>query len=359
VKRMLLACVVAIVVVSLVIGGCTTPEVPAPTTPTPTTPAPTTPAPPTSPKTVTLKAAFNHPATHPTVSRFKEAFSTLEEQTSGRVKIEVYDSQTLVKVPEALDALNRGIADITSVPLPIYRTDIPWWGVEVLPGLIKSPKGAHDAALNGIMDMYQEALHSLGLKIKIAYLYNTGVIRIVTKDKRVAVPEDLKGLKIQAFDQPSADKINALGGTAVVMPVNDAYEALLRGMLDGATGTTDAIPRYKWPEVCDYMVMYPLGGPYVGILVSEESLSKLSAADQATVISLGKLYGLTDEIDFATGVEYVIDELIAPEMKEVVYPTPEQTEKWDETLAPLIDAWLAEAGEDGQKAFDIMRKYNP
>jgi TRAP-type C4-dicarboxylate transport system substrate-binding protein len=68
---------------------------------------------------------------------------------------------------------------------------------------------------------------------------------------------------------------------------------------------------------------------------------------------------IIEELNFAIGEQRVISDVIASQLKEVVYPTPEQTQKWDEALAPLIDEWLAKAGEDGKKAFDIMREYNP
>ena len=160
VKRMFLVCVAMVVAVSLIIGGCTTP---APSTPAPSTPTPT--------KTVTLKATFYQPATHTAVVHFKEVFADVETMTEGRVKVDVYDSQTLVKVPETFDALNRGIADLTDVPLPPLRLDVPWWSVEMLPGLLKDRQGMHDAAVNGLMEMYQQAIHNAGLNNKVLHLF--------------------------------------------------------------------------------------------------------------------------------------------------------------------------------------------
>jgi TRAP-type C4-dicarboxylate transport system substrate-binding protein len=357
-KRMLLFCMATMVAVSLIIGGCTTPEAPAPSTPTPTpsTPTPSTPAP---TKTITLKATFYQPANHTAVIHFKEVFADVETMTEGRVKVDVYDSQTLVKVPETFDALNRGIADLTDVPLPPLRLNVPWWSVELLPGLLKDYKGMHDAAENGMLDMYQQAIHDAGLKIKVLHLFCPGVTYIMTKEKRIAVPEDMKGLKIACFDAPSAKLIDTLGGVGQVIPSPETYEALLRGMVDGATSNTSGLSQYNWQEPCDYLCLQSFGGPYVATLVAEDALAQLSESDQAIITMLAEKYGLVEELGFAIGEKRMLETLIKPQLKEIVTPTPEQSKLWEAAVAPHLDEWLAQAGEDGQKAVDILRENNP
>jgi TRAP-type C4-dicarboxylate transport system substrate-binding protein len=358
VKRMFFICVVAMVAVSLIIGGCTTPSAPATSTPTPSTPTPSTPAP-TPTKTVTLKATFYQPATHTAVIHFKEVFANVEKMTEGRVKVDVYDSQTLVKVPETFDALNRGIADLTDVPLPPLRLNVPWWSAEMQPGLLKDRQGMHDAAVNGMMDMYQQAIHDAGLNIRVLHLFCPGLTYIMTKEKRVAVPADLAGLKIACFDAPSAKIMEMLGASGQVIPGPETYEALLRGMVDGATSNTSGLSQYKWQDVCDYLCLQAMGGPYVATLVSEGALEQLTEADQEIIISLAEQYGLVEELTFAIGESRMLETMIKPAVKEIVVPTPEQAALWEAALAPAIDEFLATAGEDGQKAVDILRENNP
>jgi TRAP-type C4-dicarboxylate transport system substrate-binding protein len=357
VKRMLLVCLVIVAAVSLAISGCTSETAPqTPGSSTPSTPTPSTPEP---AKTVTLKATFYQPSNHLSVVNFKKIFADIEVLTEGRVKVDVYDAQTLVKVPETLDALNRGIADITSCPLVPLRLDVPWWGAEMLPGVLKDRKGMYDAAENGLLDMYQEAIYSRGLGVRIVHLFCGGENYLMTKGKRVAVPEDMKGLKIATQDAFQASVLDTLGATSVVMNTPEIYEALLRGMVDGGPSNLNGLAQYNWTEPCEYLLMYPFGGPYVAVMISELNLAKLSAADQGILLHLAREQGITEELDLAIAQGRVLEEDIKPELKEVVYLTSEQRQKWDDAVAPLIDEWLAKAGEDGQKALDIMRQYNP
>jgi TRAP-type C4-dicarboxylate transport system substrate-binding protein len=310
------------------------------------------------PKTVTLKATFHFPPTHSAVVHAVEAFSNLEKLTDGRVKLDIYHSATLVKPPEVWDAINRGIADFASVPLPYFRSGLPWWGVEMLPGGLKDYKGMHDAAMNGMLDMYQEALHSKGMKITLSHIFCPGLAYIMTKGKRVATPEDMKGLKIQAAGPREADMIKAVGGAPVIMSHSEVYEALMTGLLDGTMGNMSSFGQYKAQEPAEYLCMQPFGGPYVGVLVSETGLAQLSNTDLAIFLELAIKYGLLEELFFAIGSERLLSERISPFMKEIVYPTPEQSKKWDATLAPMIDSWKEKAGEQGQKALNIIYKYN-
>jgi TRAP-type C4-dicarboxylate transport system substrate-binding protein len=307
---------------------------------------------------VILKASFDKPPTHSAVVHAHEAFDDLEKLTSGRVKIDIYDSATLVKPPEIWDAINRGIADFSSMPLPAFQSGLPWWGVEMLPGGLKDYQGMHNAAVNGILDMYQEAFHAKGMKITVAYLLCPGLAYIMTKGKRVAVPADVKGLKIQAAGTSEANMISALGGAPVVMAFPDVYEAMMTGLVDGTMGNISSFSQYKVQEPAEYLCMYPFGGPYVAPMVSEVGLAKLTEGDRAIFLELAKKYGMLEETGFATGAERMLSEKVAPYMKEIVYPTTEQIQLWQNALAPMISAWKEKAGDQGQKALDIIHKYN-
>jgi TRAP-type C4-dicarboxylate transport system substrate-binding protein len=341
-KKIILVCIILALITALVISGCGQ------------TPAGST----SAVKTVTLKASFDKPPTHSAVVHAHEAFDSMETLTDGRVKVDIYDSATLVKPPDIWDAINRGIADFSSMPLPAFQSGLPWWGAEMLPGGLKDYQGMHNAAVNGMLTMYQDAFHAKGMKITISYLFCPGLAYIMTKNKRVAVPEDLKGLKIQAAGPTEANMIQALGAAPVVMAFPDVYEGLMTDLIDGTMGNISSFTQYKVQEPSNYLCMYPFGGPYVAPLVSEVGLAKLTPGDQAIFLEQAKKYGMLEETGFATGSERMFSDVLVPNLKEIVYPTPDQTKLWNDALAPMISDWKAKAGAEGQKALDIIHQYN-
>lgn len=68
---------------------------------------------------------------------------------------------------------------------------------------------------------------------------------------------------------------------------------------------------------------------------------------------------MTQELNCATASERVLAEKKESNLKGMVYLVAEQRQQWQDALASLINGWRATAGEDGQKAVDILRKYNP
>ena len=307
---------------------------------------------------VKLKASFHYPPTHSAVVFAQKTFSKLEQLTEGRAKVEVYHSSTLCKPPELWDALNRGIVDFSIMPLILFRSGPPWWGFELLPTGQRSLYGMHQAAANGLLEIYQEGFHSMGLKITVPTIHCPGFSHFLTKGKRVAVPEDMKGLKIQAAGPLEADIIKAVGATPVIMSHADVYEALMTGLIDGTMGNISSIPQHNVQEPGEYICMQTLGGPYVGTLVSEVGLNRLSKVDRGIFIELVKNYAMRDELFFALSNEEIFKKKVVPDMKEVVYPTPEQSKLWEESFKPVIEKWQSKAGEKGREALSILLKYN-
>lgn len=311
-----------------------------------------------SSKTVTLRAAFYQPPTHRTIANAKEAFANLEELTEGRVKLEIYHSGTLCKPSEIWDSLNRGLADLSVSPLVNFRTNIPWWGVEEVPDGPRNYWGYHEAAQNGLLEIYQNGLYSKNMKITIAGMFCAGLGQIMTKGKKVVVPEDLKGLKILAPGPIHVEILKTLGAAPVIMHYSDLYEALTTGLIDGSWGNMSLFGQFKAQEPADYLCRRIFGGPYAAILVSEAGLARLSKTDAAIFLELAKKFALMEEIFSNIGEIPLIDKWIAPYLKEIVYPTPEQNKQWDEALAPFIKKWKDSAGEQGLKALEIINNYS-
>jgi TRAP-type C4-dicarboxylate transport system substrate-binding protein len=340
--------VILLVIVLSLVAACAQPA------PAPPTPAPPTPAPPT--QVTVLRMALYGPPVHSSVISANEIFPAVEKCTGGRVKVEIYDSQKLCPVGETVDAVNRGLADIALFPLPYFQTDIPWFHAYLLPGLIKDLRGAHDAANYGLLDIYQEAFHSKGLKIKIVRMFSPGCTVMITT-KRVVVPDDLKGMKMGCAGGNEVELMEFLGASGVPMSHPETYEGMMRGLVDGTISAVQTIEQYKFQEPCDYLLMQGLGAPIVPLIISEQALDKLSEADQAIVVEAGKEYMLRESYELAT-VESRVIQAITPELKEVIYPTAEQRQKWTEALAPFVNEFLEESGEQGQQVVDIIRKYN-
>jgi TRAP-type transport system periplasmic protein len=307
-------------------------------------------------KTVVLKYASYAPPQHSGTIIAQEQFPMVEKMTEGRVKVEVYHSETLFPARETVNALDKGIADLAFYPLNYMAGQIPWINATLIPGLITDFGGMYLSFKNGLKDMVQKDLHSLGLKVQVVGIpFTPGISVLMTKGKRVAVPDDLKGLKIACPSKGDTEVVKQLGGTPVAMPSPESYEALQRGVVNGVISNFGGMYGRKMYEPGDYLTIVPLGSAAVAVLASETGLAKLSPVDRNIVLYVAERRNLEETFLNAYMDQGFILKM-KPHLKEIVYPTKEQLKKWEEKLAPIQDSFIKTGGDKAKQAISIIQK---
>lgn len=71
----------------------------------------------------------------------------------------------------------------------------------------------------------------------------------IMKEKQIRKPEDLQGLKIRVAGATAAEVAEALGATPVQMPINQVYNALQTGLIDGVITGASTLSDFKLNEV--------------------------------------------------------------------------------------------------------------
>jgi len=272
-----------LVVLGLLMGGfgcaAPSPEVtptptPAKPTPTPAKPTPTpakpTPAPaPAAPEVITWRGQNAYPLT-PALDRFPGYGATapitggssafyaewIKQRTGGRLIIDVAPPGSIVPVADMMTATEKGTLDFAGLAYGGFHTGIiPEANIEIgLPFAWSNPEEAWDGYYHwGIMDILREAYaeHNIWLfSWGMGDLYHFGT----TFD--VPGPEAIKGKRIRALGV-YGKYVEALGGTAQVIPWAELYMAAKLGTVDGAIFGTGGLEDVKLKEVLKYYVVDP------------------------------------------------------------------------------------------------------
>ena len=69
--------------------------------------------------------------------------------------------------------------------------------------------------------------------------------------------EDLKGIEMRVT-APSSDAMTALGAIPIAMPMSESYEALSKGIVQGALNPSEALEGWRMAEVTDYTTIAPV-----------------------------------------------------------------------------------------------------
>ena len=348
-KKILWCLVILVVVVSFMVGGCGTPAS-APQPPSPTQPIQTpAPAPPAA--KLTLKLGYDTPPT----SFFGVASGWWAEEvtkrTGGRITIEVYPSSTLVAQAKALDYLRAGMADIYVVSVGTHAKSFPLSVADSLPG-IGFPATAEGRALAtstflSIINKYP-AVADEWKEFKILTYYSGDSIHLITKDKEIHVPTDLKGVKIGSLGLRQ-NFMEVCGATPVMDIPPQAYEKLQTGITQGTTVDWSAVLSYQLWEVAKYCTDVYLGGNGLPLTMGQESWKKISASDQKILLDVA----VESQKPFAESLikraKDGRDKFLAAAGHSVIEPNAEELKQWQQAYALLWDKWISQQEAAGLK----------
>jgi len=168
----------------------------------------------------------------------------------------------------------------------------------------------------------------------------------------------MKGLKIRGTGT-SGSIISALGGSPVGKPMNETYELLQKGVVDGALYPVESNKGWKLGEVTKYMTenystAYSLA---FGVMMNKAKWNALSPKIQGIINTINAEWIIKtgqgwDDID-KEGLDYFKEK-----GGEIVPQSPAESEKWQKAIAPIFDEYIksvSEKGIDGKAVIDFIK----
>jgi len=285
----------------------------------------------------------------------------IEKRTNGKVKITVYHGGTLTSAVDCYEGVVMGTSDIGQSCLAYTRGRFPLMEVTDLPGY----------PFNAIVT--SRVAYEIYKKFKPRELMDTHVLYlhahipgvIFTRDKPVRRLEDLKGLRIRCTGL-SAKIIEALGGVPVAMPKGDQYDAMLKGVVDGTTGSPNELKGWRVAEVAKFSTVYPKVGYVTAMFVTMnrktwESLPPevqkvFTEVSEEWVIYSGQTWN-NIEIE---GIRYG-----RQKGHQFIFLSPDEGARWGKAVKPLFDEYIKNTtakGLPGREALEyrqyLIKKYS-
>jgi len=312
---------------------------------------------------IELSATTLFPAGHGSTTQGLQAWADLvDEYTDGRVKVTVYPGGTLLGAGTVLEGVTVGAADVGLDPtsytpgrLPLL-TAFQLGGIQAKSGKVYSYAG-WDIIKNELVELDE-------LKnVKVLFFYAISPGHLHTTDKPIRTLEDVKGMEIRTA---AVATINKLGATAVAMPMNEAYEALERGIVDAMLGPSEALEGWRLAEVTNYTTFTPF--LYSDLHLVSMNLDKWNslpsdiqqAIDKASEEAFRNTAVLWDEID-ESGIKFAVEQT----GQELIELSAAEKERWLKVLEPMHDEWIKDMESKGlpgrqmlETLIELVDKYN-
>jgi TRAP-type transport system periplasmic protein len=283
----------------------------------------------------------------------------VEEQSNGRIKVEIYPSMQLGgKPPQLFDQVRDGVADVVWTVAGYTPGRFPKLEVIELPFVPGTAKATSAAAQEYYQTYAKDELadvHPI-----LVHVHAPGTFHM--KDKPIRTLEDLKGAKIRVPSRPINDALAALGATPVGMPVPQVPEAIQRGVVDGAVLPYEVTRPLRVHELVNSHTEFAGDrGLYTVVflfLMNKDKYDSLPA-DLKKVIDDNSGIPLALEVGEAWDKAEVPGRQAAKDLGDQFYVIDgAELERWKAGTQPVIDAWVAErnkAGDDGQALLDSAR----
>ncbi len=176
----------------------------------------------------------------------------------------------------------------------------------------------------------------------------------IMKDKVIRTPADVAGLKIRVAGATAAQVLEAMGGTPVQMPINQVYNALQTGLIDGVITGASTLNDFKLDEVANsYTFGANLGRLSFYAVMNQRAFDGLSDDAQAALLAMRADVSKSAEDAWnATADAGVAEARMKPE-NTFVDLTEAEAQAFADAVAGVVDAYVGDVG--GADALAAMR----
>jgi TRAP-type C4-dicarboxylate transport system substrate-binding protein len=182
----------------------------------------------------------------------------LKKRSNGRIEIEFFWGQSLVKAKDNLKALGSGLVETAQLIASYTPAELSVWNYASVPFGIDNEW----VGMRAWFDMHQTSaeLQKEAERNKFKLLFNntTGPVHLLTTKEPITSVEQLKGKKIRTTGGHT-NLFKALGAVPVTIGFGELYQALERGTIDGTINYTPFVKSYKHYEVASHLTEASMG----------------------------------------------------------------------------------------------------
>ncbi|MBN2469018.1 MAG: hypothetical protein JXD19_12830 [Deltaproteobacteria bacterium] len=310
---------------------------------------------------VTMKYASSTPPVGFTAAQEKWIGQEIEKRTEGRVKVQVYFGGTLLKIPEGLNGVSKGVADMVLIP--------PLWFPGQLPLMTYSQVSSLGPAVESLQDPHVvgKALWKLWDEVP-AIRKETEKWNQTVWSFRPMPPYQLwSKVPIQSLGDLNRLRVRELGVKGKIMFANygaiptsvtpsEMYSAFQKGLLEAAVASFDWGELYRLREVAKYLIMAYFNGGAPSYNISMDFLNRLSPQDRDVIMKLGREFTTIYANALSTYMDDLMKKYRDAGVNIMALPKVER-DRWRKEGEPkLMEAWLSElkggTQEEGKKVIE-------
>ena len=280
----------------------------------------------------------------------------VNRDSQGTLAIKHYGASVLADQRRMYDAVKNNIATIGWV------TPGTAPGRFVKTTIIELPFGVESGELASVVywRLYESGL--IADEYNDVKLLGTSIFpgaSLMTRRKKVTTLEDLAGLKFRISGGLQGSTVKALGGTPVSLPVDELYQALDKGIVDGFAASLTAYRPFRLGEVTRYHVDVNLNAGSSVLMMNKEAYDKLPAAAKAAIdkhsgAALSSEFGRSNDREVVRARED-LQKRVAEGKTDTYKLAPAEEQRWRERTKGVLEEWT-KTTPDGPRIIEGYRR---
>lgn len=239
--------------------------------------------------------------THSVHQAMLKADEYLNENSNGKMRIQIYPNQQLGSERECLELLQIGSLDMTKVSGAVMENFAPNMRIFGLPFLFDDKEHLFRVLDGPIGKSLLKEGENYWLK-GLGY-YDSGSRSFYTRDRPINTPKDLEGLKIRVQESASAfEMVKQLGGSPTPISWGELYTSIQQGVVDAAENNPPSFYLSRHYEVCKYYsidehTMIPdilLASTHLWNRLSQQEQAWLQEALDRSILDQRKLWTISE-----------------------------------------------------------------
>jgi TRAP-type C4-dicarboxylate transport system substrate-binding protein len=279
----------------------------------------------------------------------------VEEKSKGKAKVTIYPGEALGKAKDHYDMAMHGITDI-AFAIPGYTPGrFPLTAVIELPFLVPSAK-IGSRVIWEIQQKYLQAEYP-GVKMLSMWVHSPGHIHMTKKP--VKTMEDINGLRLRSPGPMQIQVLRELGVSPLTIPIPELYDALQKGMADGAVLPFSGMVDFKLSDLIRYHTMANMYVMPMSLIMNPKMWDSLPGDVQKVILEAAG-----SRMSEMAGASYDTADLRGMDAAKKVNAqittlSPEEKQRWIERSRPVSDKWIADMdakGLPGKKVYEETRQ---
>lgn len=234
-----------------------------------------------------LRVAPGAPPAHPANSHLYSRFAEyVAEESGGSVTARVLGPE-VVNLGQMKDALQSQLVDVGNL-LPFYfPAELP--NLAMAGELALSGRNSHvmGAAMTEYIVTCESCLDEMK-RFGIVYLGSgSSDVYTVLTNRPVSSPADLQGMRLRSGGAPFSRWAEHFGAVPVAVSVNDVFEAVAQGTVDGTMASVADLLSFRLVELLSHVSIFQLGTYHAtsNFTVGDATWSSFSPEERAAVLA--------------------------------------------------------------------------